>query len=67
MSREELWFWLAFGADISTASPNHDTLNGRSAAGAGLADAVGDVKLIVGCAGLTIGANIITHAGALFI
>lgn len=58
---------LAVRAEVGTASAYHNALDGRTAIGAVLANAVGDIKLVVGSARFTVGADIIPYAGALFI
>jgi hypothetical protein len=55
------------GAKVCAPATNHDTFYRGAAAGAGFADPVGDVELVVGGAGLTAGADVVTDAGALFL
>lgn len=57
--------WLAFGAEIGTATAHCDALNGSAAVGTIFAYPVGHLELKVGSACRAIGTVIVLYAGTL--
>ena len=61
-----LSFWLAFGAEVAATVADGDALNRGATDRAGLtAQAVGNLKLKVGSAQLTTGAEVGIYTGSL--
>jgi len=55
---------LAFWAEVGTAVPHNDPLDGAAANGAGLASLMSNLEIEMGCAQLAIGTDAGIHAGA---